>query len=61
MRKSQFSESQIVAILKEGGAGVPVGQILRKHGISRCFSWRLLGVDGIWEDGWVTIPCCHMR
>jgi putative transposase len=35
MRKSRFTESQIVAILKEGEAGVPVAEILRKHGISR--------------------------
>ena len=33
MKKSKFSESQIVAILKEGEAGVPVAQILRQHGI----------------------------
>jgi len=33
MRKSRFSEAQIVAILKEGEAGVPVAEILRKHGI----------------------------
>ena len=35
MRKSKFSEAQIVAILREGEAGVPVAEILRKHGISR--------------------------
>jgi putative transposase len=35
MRKSRFSESQIVAILKKGEAGVPNPDILRKHGISR--------------------------
>lgn len=31
MEKSKFSESQIVAILKEGEAGLPVAQILRKQ------------------------------
>ena len=42
MRKSRFSETQIVAILKEGEAGVPVAEIVRKHGISRntYFGWR---------------------
>ncbi len=35
MRKSKRSESQIVAILRESEAGVPVAEILRRHGISR--------------------------
>jgi putative transposase len=34
MRKSKFTESQIVAILKKGEAGVPVAEVCRKHGIS---------------------------
>jgi putative transposase len=33
MRKSRFSESQIVAILKEHDAGVPTADLARKHGI----------------------------
>ena len=34
MKKSKFAESQIVAILKEADAGIPVNEIWRKHGIS---------------------------
>ena len=42
MRKSRFTESQILAVLKEGEAGVPVAEILRKHGIHRntYFNWK---------------------
>ena len=42
MKKSRFSESQIVAILGEGDAGVPVAQVLRQHGISQAtyYNWK---------------------
>jgi putative transposase len=42
MRKSQFTESQIVAILKEGEAGEPVAEVCRKHGISSptYYAWK---------------------
>jgi putative transposase len=42
MRKSKFSESQIVAILKEADSGIPVAEILRNHGVSAAtfYKWR---------------------
>ena len=42
MRKSKFNESHVVGILKEAEAGVPVTDLLRRHGVSKTtFSkWR---------------------
>jgi putative transposase len=42
MRKSRFTESEIVSILKQGEAGVPIAEILRQHNISKAtyFHWR---------------------
>jgi putative transposase len=42
MKKSRLTESQFVAILKEGQAGVGITELARKHGIGRAtyFNWR---------------------
>jgi putative transposase len=42
MRKSRFTEAQILAILGEGEAGLPVAEVCRKHGISTAcyYQWK---------------------
>lgn len=42
MRKSRFTEAQIMAILGEGEAGLPVAEICRQHGISPAayYQWK---------------------
>ena len=42
MKKTRFTENQIIAILKEGEAGVQVKEICRKHGISDAtyYNWK---------------------
>jgi len=42
MKQSRFSESQILAILRQAEGGVPVGQLCREHGMSSAsfYKWR---------------------
>lgn len=42
MKKSRYSESQIISILKEAENGVPVAELCRKHGMSDAtfYNWR---------------------
>jgi putative transposase len=42
MKRSRFTETQVVAILKEGDSGVPVKDVCRKHGISDAtyYNWK---------------------
>ena len=42
MRNSKFTETQIVAILQEADAGIPVKEVCRKHGISSptYYKWK---------------------
>jgi putative transposase len=42
MKKSKFSESQIVNILKEAEAGVAVEDLIRQHGFSKAsfYQWK---------------------
>ena len=42
MKKSKFSESQIVSLLKQGDAGIPVKDLCRQAGISSAtyYQWK---------------------
>lgn len=42
MKKSRFTDSQILAILKQAEGGTPVVNLLREHGISNAtfYKWR---------------------
>ena len=42
MKRSRFSDSQIMAILKQAEAGTPVTELCREHGMSNAtfYKWR---------------------
>lgn len=42
MKRNRFSEEQIIGILKEHEAGVPVTDLCRKHGVSNAsiYKWK---------------------
>ena len=42
MRGKRYPQEQIIGILKEAEAGIPVGELCRKHGISSntIYTWK---------------------
>jgi putative transposase len=42
MKKKRFSEAQIIKVLNEGSAGMPIGDICRKYGVgeSTYYKWK---------------------
>ena len=42
MKKSKYSDSQILSILKQAESGIPVPQLCREHGMSSAsfYKWR---------------------
>lgn len=42
MKRSRFSEEQIIAVLREQEAGLSTAEVCRKHGVSQAtfFKWK---------------------
>lgn len=42
MKKSRFTDSQILSIIKQHESGTPVSQLCREHGMSQAsfYKWR---------------------
>ena len=42
MKKTRYSEEQIIGVLKEAGAGIPITELCRKYGISDAtyYNWK---------------------
>lgn len=42
MKKSQFTDSRIIAVLREAESGTPVPELCRMHGITSAtfYKWR---------------------
>lgn len=50
MKKSRYTDSQIMAILKQAEAGPPIPELCREHGMS-FYKWRAKygGMDAIFD------------
>jgi len=50
MKRSKFSEEQIIGVLKEHEVGAKTADLCRKHGISEGVVSRIFRTFGRWPD-----------
>jgi len=49
MKKSRFTEGQIIGVLKEQEAGVPTAELCRKHGLSPATFYKMKAKYGVMD------------
>ena len=47
MRKSRFTEAQIIGMIKEQEAGIPTAEVCRRHGLSPATFYKLMDLSRI--------------
>lgn len=57
MKKSRYTDSQIINILKQAEAGTPAPDLCREHGMSSASFYKWLAKGGAAERQW---KCCYM-
>jgi len=51
MRSSQFSDEQIIGMIKEQEAGMPTTEVCRKHGISTAWFYKYTDTSACHQCG----------
>ena len=50
MRKSRFTEAQIIGMIKEHEAGLPTAELCRKHGLSPATFYKMKAKYGVMDQ-----------
>ena len=57
MKRSRFTEDQIIGILKEHEAGISVADLCRKHGVSDATVYKWNGLVTVWCRSFDSVMC----